>query len=318
MKYVYFFLFLMTNALVFSQIPGYVPSNGIVGWWPFNGNADDESGNNNHGTVVNAVLTSDRFGANNSAYYFSSANCDTYIDAQINTAAVNGAVSITFWALREADGCVSPRIMKFDNNDGPGTIVYQWPNDNFGTPPSVGAVTSTSNLGFFSYQAVQDSVWVHFGLTLNALECKLYQNGQLVLTQPAGGIVTLGSHANFGRMTNPAYDAFNGKLDDIGVWSRDLTQEEISSLYNNSGAGLTNESSVELKLFPNPTSHELNIMNKSLTMGDELFIYDNVGRLVHTQRLESDLTTVEISSFLNGIYFLKVSGDNKVLPFVKQ
>ncbi len=318
MKYVYFYFFLMTYASIYSQIPGYVPSNGIVGWWPFNGNADDESGNNNHGTVVNAVLTNDRFGANNSAYYFSSANCDTYIDAQINTAAVNGAVSITFWALREADGCTSPRIMKFDNNDGPGTIVFQWPNDNFGTPPTVGAVTSTSIIGFHPYQAVQDSVWVHFGLTLNAVECKLYQNGQLVLTVPAGGLVTLGSHANFGRMTNPANDAFNGKLDDIGVWSRDLTQEEISSLYNNSGAGLTNEGSVDLKLFPNPTSHELNIVKNSLNMVGELSIHDQVGRLILTQRLESDSTTVELSSFPKGIYFLRVSGDSKVYSFVKQ
>jgi len=318
MKYVYFYFFLMTYASIYSQIPGYVPSNGIVGWWPFNGNADDESGNNNHGTVVNAVLTNDRFGANNSAYYFSSANCDTYIDAQINTAAVNGAVSITFWALREGDGCVSPRIMKFDNNDGPGTIVYQWPNDNFGTPPTVGAVTSTSIIGFHPYQAVQDSVWVHFGLTLNAVECKLYQNGQHVLTVPAGGLVTLGGHANFGRMTNPAYDAFNGKLDDIGVWSRDLTQEEISSLYNNSGAGLTNEGSVDLKLFPNPTSHELNIVKNSLNMVGELSIHDQVGRLILTQRLESDSTTVELSSFPKGIYFLRVSGDSKVYSFVKQ
>jgi len=308
----------MTYASFYSQIPGYVPSNGIVGWWPFNGNADDESGNNNHGTVVNAVLTNDRFGANNSAYYFSSANCDTYIDAQINTAAVNGAVSITFWALREADGCASPRIMKFDNNDGPGTIVFQWPNDNFGTPPTVGAVTSTSIIGFHPYQAVQDSVWVHFGLTLNAVECKLYQNGQHVLTVPAGGLVTLGGHANFGRMTNPAYDAFNGKLDDIGVWSRDLTQEEISSLYNNSGAGLTNEGSVDLKLFPNPTSHELNIVKNSLNMVGELSIHDQVGRLILTQRLESDSTTVELSSFPKGIYFLRVSGDSKVYSFVKQ
>lgn len=308
----------MTYASIYSQIPGYVPSNGIVGWWPFNGNADDESGNNNHGTVVNAVLTNDRFGANNSAYYFSSANCDTYIDAQINTAAVNGAVSITFWALREADGCTSPRIMKFDNNDGPGTIVFQWPNDNFGTPPTVGAVTSTSIIGFHPYQAVQDSVWVHFGLTLNAVECRLYQNGQHVLTVPAGGLVTLGGHANFGRMTNPAYDAFNGKLDDIGVWSRDLTQEEISSLYNNSGAGLTNEGSVDLKLFPNPTSHELNIVKNSLNMVGELSIHDQVGRLILTQRLESDSTTVELSSFPKGIYFLRVSGDSKVYSFVKQ
>ena len=37
---------LSTSA--FSQIPNYGPSNGLVGWWPFNGNANDESGNGNN------------------------------------------------------------------------------------------------------------------------------------------------------------------------------------------------------------------------------------------------------------------------------
>jgi hypothetical protein len=34
-----------------SNIPSYVPSNGLVGYWPFNGNANDESGNGNDGVV---------------------------------------------------------------------------------------------------------------------------------------------------------------------------------------------------------------------------------------------------------------------------
>jgi hypothetical protein len=34
-----------------AQVPSYVPTNGLVGWWPFNGNANDESGNGNNGTV---------------------------------------------------------------------------------------------------------------------------------------------------------------------------------------------------------------------------------------------------------------------------
>jgi hypothetical protein len=38
------------NTLALAQIPNYVPQNGLVGWWPFNGNANDESGNGNNGT----------------------------------------------------------------------------------------------------------------------------------------------------------------------------------------------------------------------------------------------------------------------------
>ena len=53
-----------------SQLPSYVPTNGLVGYWPFNGNANDESGNGNNGTVNGATLTADRNGNLNKAYNF--------------------------------------------------------------------------------------------------------------------------------------------------------------------------------------------------------------------------------------------------------
>ena len=48
--------------------------NGLVGWWPFCGNANDESGNGNDGTVNGATPTTDRFGNVNSAYAFDGEN----------------------------------------------------------------------------------------------------------------------------------------------------------------------------------------------------------------------------------------------------
>jgi hypothetical protein len=39
-----------------QTLPPYLPANGLVGWWPFNGNANDESGNGNNGTVNGATL----------------------------------------------------------------------------------------------------------------------------------------------------------------------------------------------------------------------------------------------------------------------
>ena len=59
---------------VFGQVPNYVPSNGLVGYWPFNGNANDESGNGNNGIVNGASLTPDRIGNPNSAYSFNGVN----------------------------------------------------------------------------------------------------------------------------------------------------------------------------------------------------------------------------------------------------
>jgi ribulose kinase len=43
-----------------AQVPSNVPTNGLVGYWPFNGNSNDVSGNNLNGTVTGASLTTDR------------------------------------------------------------------------------------------------------------------------------------------------------------------------------------------------------------------------------------------------------------------
>ncbi len=73
-KILFFVLAFYVGTTAFSQIPNYVPSNGLVGWWPFNGNANDESGNGNQGTVNGATLTVDRFGIANQAYGFDGVN----------------------------------------------------------------------------------------------------------------------------------------------------------------------------------------------------------------------------------------------------
>ena len=66
MKKILLLKFLVLFSIIgFSQdeplIPDYIPTEGLVGWWPFNGNADDESSNGNFGTVNRAKLCDDRF-----------------------------------------------------------------------------------------------------------------------------------------------------------------------------------------------------------------------------------------------------------------
>ncbi|TGO02752.1 hypothetical protein PN36_19595 [Candidatus Thiomargarita nelsonii] len=49
-------------------------SDGLVAYYPFNGNAQDESGNGHHGTVYGAILVNDRFENIDSAYHFDGIN----------------------------------------------------------------------------------------------------------------------------------------------------------------------------------------------------------------------------------------------------
>ena len=100
MKKTLFILAVFTlGTTAFSQIPNYVPSNGLVGWWPFTGNANDESGNANSGAILGATLTSDRFGSPNNAYSFSVGYiiCGNIAIPTLDT------ISISFWYNTTSD-----------------------------------------------------------------------------------------------------------------------------------------------------------------------------------------------------------------------
>jgi hypothetical protein len=73
-------LFIIAYVLFGINIKAQIDlNNGLVAYYPFNGNANDESGNGKNGTVSGAVLTSDRFGNLISAYIFDGTN--DYISA---------------------------------------------------------------------------------------------------------------------------------------------------------------------------------------------------------------------------------------------
>ena len=57
--------FTALNGTCYSGI-----NDGLAAYYPFNGNANDESGNGSNGTVYGATLVADRFGNPDSAYQF--------------------------------------------------------------------------------------------------------------------------------------------------------------------------------------------------------------------------------------------------------
>ena len=70
MKKLLLSLALILSFITFSQPPAYVPTNGLSGWWPFNANANDESGHGNNGMVNEAWPATDLCGNMFRAYDF--------------------------------------------------------------------------------------------------------------------------------------------------------------------------------------------------------------------------------------------------------
>ena len=207
-----------------------VPTAGLVAWYPFTGNANDESGKGNNGIVTGATLTTDRSGTTNTAYFFSSANCATRIDAQINTTSIQTALTISIWVMKAGNGCIGPRILEFwPGNNGPGLAQWGWDNSN-GT--RFGSITSTGREVESSFTPISNNTWTHLVYANDGSFGRFYQDGKLIKTVASSGNPILAGNASFGRMNHPAFDAFNGKLDDIGIWNRALTAQEITKIYN--------------------------------------------------------------------------------------
>jgi len=78
MKKIFTIAILALSFSAFSQIP----TTGLVGYWPFNGNANDETGNGNNRTINGPTLTADRNGNSNSAYSFDGIN--DYMEGSTN------------------------------------------------------------------------------------------------------------------------------------------------------------------------------------------------------------------------------------------
>ena len=92
------FLFFSHTAL--AQVPNYVPTNGLVGYWPFNGNANDESGNGNNGVASFVTNTTNRFSQPNSAFMFNSTQNGNNSTLEITENLLNigqNQYTISFW-----------------------------------------------------------------------------------------------------------------------------------------------------------------------------------------------------------------------------
>jgi hypothetical protein len=226
----------VNNAGVLDLIANECPTlatnlqTGLVGYWPFCGNANDESGNGNNGTVNGATLTTDRFGNANSAYSFDGVN--SYIDIQ-NAFFNNGQTnySISVW--------VKPTVLG-------GIIMNSVPHDGFGI--GCGTFALNSNPQFHLWDIINPSsietnfntqiltnAWNQVTIVKQAGFVYYYRNGVLDKTVDISSApvpISFNVAVRLGQIAPGWYpEPFSGLIDDVCIWNRALTPTEITQLY---------------------------------------------------------------------------------------
>ena len=209
-------------------------ATGLVGYWPFCGNANDASGNSNNGTVNGATLTTDRFGNANSAYSLNNLN-DLITISNVNPALSNFEKTISTWIkLPSQFNYSSLALVKhgtaystgFDVAIDQNNVAYG--NNNY----AVVFLAGTASISFLSNQSELGS-WCNLVSTYNGSEIKIYLNGILKASQLYSGSLNCNNGVvYFGLWDNPSAPNFTARqLDDIGIWNRALTTTEIQQLY---------------------------------------------------------------------------------------
>lgn len=323
--YISTFLFLFVFTFLFSQ-ENINPECSIVDL-PFSENAQDISGNDNHGTVYGATLIEDRNGNPNSAYYFD--GMDDYIECtgdDFNLGLNDYTISV--WFRRGSFGVHHNIFSK--NRSGELTNRFflslqsepQVSSDAdklyFLTASETGN-TWSSSLGFLleTPNSLALEEWYHCVVTREGTAQKMYLNGLEVMSIITGEIYDLSNEINFrigARYPKIEFgdgpgDVFEGAIDDLKIFNCLLTDSEIEDLYTDVSSSLEDIEikDEDLSIFPIPTSNELSIGNKKGLDLEEAVIYNSIGKKVYTHQLDrSRQQKLDTSQLPSGLYFLRI------------
>jgi hypothetical protein len=203
----------------------------LVGYWPFNGNANDESNGGKNGTISGAVLTTDRFGVANKAYDFNGTNAFISVPGAFP---ITNDFTISFWTQSQntiAEGTV---LTDGSNDIGGNDFILSLNANNV----NVRADKSGTNL-WENFSISNENItgkWSHVVWKMTPTSSSIYVNGKLIGTKDVRGS-NLGFHdakSYFGVRgvwTGYLDKYFKGKLDDIAMYNRSLTDGEIQQLY---------------------------------------------------------------------------------------
>ncbi|HLN20568.1 MAG TPA: FISUMP domain-containing protein [Bacteroidales bacterium] len=232
-------LLLLVFTCFFSYISAQLPTTGLVAWYPFNGNSNDESGNGNNGTIYGAISAPDRFGNLNSAFSYDGVN--DYIEiGNTSTLSFPGQIfSISFWM--KGDAIHDHGILAKRNPDASSSNWEYSISSTYDTDVSKLGLTAWSSGGETVYgisgtqYTYRVNSWDHWVFTADGTNTKAYRNGILLSIVPrysgftmdnSGGILRFGTAGAIGHTSY-----MKGKLDDIRIYNRALDESEIHLLF---------------------------------------------------------------------------------------
>ena len=235
---------------------------------------------------------------------------------------ISGWLNVNQWFQSNGNGWCP--ILSKSSTAQPGIYAFGIGSDRFYNNLFTKQFESTNN---FSNSL---NTWIYCVVVNNGSSAKFYLNG--ILHQTVNNFQTLSnisSSANlfFGKDNPGILEYTNGKIDDIGIWNRALSDQEISDLYNANicyeyvtvtdtlviNTGITGYNPImylnTLKIWPNPSNDHITIDAGNLTTmnGYSIKIEDAQGQQVFQNAVNQQQFYIDITTWGgNGLYFVRI------------
>ncbi len=226
------------GSLIVTQelATGSVPTTNQAAYYNFYQNetniVTDQSGNNNTGTVVNATWTASGKVVGGACEFDGSGD---YVEITSDALNFNSNLTIAFWYKNDStSGAHSPLSKR------PDVVFCDWLflfNKDYGT---VGLYASTSGSGWAtaidveSSTAMDNSQWHHWAYSQNGTTGIMYIDGSEVGSDTSAATGINSNKINIGRGQSSA-NYWDGKMDEVLLYDRALSSNEVYNLYLYSG-----------------------------------------------------------------------------------
>ena len=229
-------------------------SDGLVAYYPFNGNANDESGNGNHGSPVGgATWTTGVLGG--AVHLNGSAYINVPDSPSLDLPGGRGTISAFIKIDPSSDefGIVS----KESSSSFPWTIAYEFNVRYSGTLETfLISDGATTNLGEdASVASLKDSTWHHVAATWSGPggEIRMYRDGVQIIqsNQTISTINDISEPVRIGAFrwnVGGIYRYMTGDIDEVRIYERALSQTEVMEL-----AGVGPSEPIAYWSFDNPS-----------------------------------------------------------------
>ena len=216
-----------------TDISGQVSTEGLVAYYPFDGDTGDASGNSLHGSFEGDVKVTTGHNASSRCAYFPG-NKNSYIYVPFSKLFQMNEWTINLWFYYEKANNNVEALLQMGREEIPGTFLV-----------GMNVVYFVNSEGVSQYgtlyenekQLPSSSTWHMITTQVKGTAVALYFDGKLIwndyLSAKYINNVTDDLYIGVSRWNGTFDCPFDGCIDDVRIYNRILSEEEIAVLYNN-------------------------------------------------------------------------------------